>query len=55
MPRGYTRSVLNYALLTASLRKEGLTLITNKLEDFKLLAKVETFHFVEPWPKVVQP
>jgi predicted nucleic acid-binding protein len=54
-PGGFTRSFLNDALLAASLRKEGLTLITHNVGDFELLAKVETFRFVEPWPKVVQP
>lgn len=54
-PGGYTRSFLNDALIAASLRKEGLSLITRNVEDFKLLAKVETFRFLEPWPKVVQP
>ncbi len=54
-PSGYTHSFLNDALLAASLREEGTILITRNLEDFKLLAKVATFRFLEPWPKVAQP
>lgn len=53
-PGGHTRSFLNDALIAASLREEGNTLITRNLEDFTLLAKVEIFRFVEPWPKTLQ-
>lgn len=54
-PGGQTRSFLNDALLAASLREEGIILITRNIEDFELLRNVETFQFMAPWPKGVQP
>ncbi|MGH7564655.1 MAG: type II toxin-antitoxin system VapC family toxin [Vicinamibacteria bacterium] len=54
-PGGQTRSFLNDALIAASLREEGSTIITRNIEDFRLLSKVETFRFLEPWPKARQP
>jgi predicted nucleic acid-binding protein len=44
---------MNDALIAASLREDGSTLITHNTEDFKLLAKVERFRFLEPWPKAL--
>ena len=49
-PGGFTRSFLNDALLAASCREEGLTLITANTRDFTRLRLVERFEFVAPWP-----
>lgn len=49
-PGGFKRSFMNDALIAASLRENGMILITRNVEDFKLLSKVETFQFVESWP-----
>lgn len=47
---GFTRSFLNDALLAASCREEGLTLITANTRDFARLRQVERFEFAAPWP-----
>ncbi|MDZ4862257.1 MAG: type II toxin-antitoxin system VapC family toxin [Gemmatimonadota bacterium] len=49
-PGGFTRSFLSDALLAASCREEGLTLITANTRDFARLRLVERFEFVAPWP-----
>lgn len=49
-PGGFTRSFLNDALLAASCREDGLTLVTANIEDFTRLRLVERFEFVAPWP-----
>jgi predicted nucleic acid-binding protein len=47
---GFTRSFLNDALLAASCREHGLTLVTANTRDFTRLRQVERFEFVAPWP-----
>ena len=47
---GVSRSFLNDALLAASCRMEGVTLVTANVADFERLRLVETFDFVPPWP-----
>ena len=49
-PGGFTRSFLNDALLAASCREQGLTLVTSNARDFARLRQVERFEFVPPWP-----
>jgi predicted nucleic acid-binding protein len=49
-PGGFSRSFLNDALLAASCREEGLTLITANKRDFTRLREVERFDFEAPWP-----
>lgn len=49
-PAGISRSFLNDAVLAASCREEGLTLITANVRDFALLRQVERFEFHAPWP-----
>ncbi|MEO8029858.1 MAG: type II toxin-antitoxin system VapC family toxin [Gemmatimonadota bacterium] len=51
---GITRSFLNDALLAASCREEGLTLVTSNTRDFARLRQVERFEFVAPWPDGAQ-
>jgi predicted nucleic acid-binding protein len=50
-PGGFTRSFLNDALLAASCREEGLTLVTSNSRDFARLRLVERFEFIPPWPR----
>lgn len=49
-PGNFKRSFLNDAVLAASVREAGLTLVTLNQEDFRLIAKVEPFQFIKPWP-----
>lgn len=49
-PESFGRSFINDALLAASCRELGLTLITANLRDFGRLRQVEQFEFVQPWP-----
>lgn len=49
-PGGFSRSFLNDALLAASCREQGVTLVTSSTKDFARLRLVERFEFVEPWP-----
>ena len=49
-PGGFTRSFLNDALLAASCREHGVTLITSNIRDFVQLQQVERFEFAAPWP-----
>lgn len=49
-PGGVGRSFLNDAILAASCREFGLTLITQNIRDFERLREVERFKFVPPWP-----
>lgn len=53
-PGGFSRSFINDALLAASLRESGHVLITRNVGDFKRLARVERFQFIEPWPKALR-
>ncbi len=50
-PGGLSRSFLDDAVLAASCRESGMTLITRNRSDFELLAEVEPVRFVEPWPR----
>jgi predicted nucleic acid-binding protein len=47
---GVKPSFLNDALIAASCREAGLTLITNNTADFEKISSVEPVRFVEPWP-----
>lgn len=47
---GVARSFANDALIAASCREEGFTLITRNVTDFDLIARVEPFRFLPPWP-----
>lgn len=49
-PGGYGRSFQNDALIAATLREEGVILITRNAGDYRILREVEPFRFVEPWP-----
>lgn len=49
-PGGFKRSFLNDCILAASCREEGVTLITNDLDDFDLIRKVLPFEVLRPWP-----
>jgi len=50
-PKSLSRSFLNDALLAASCRDRGVTLVTTNERDFTRLQEVERFKFVTPWPK----
>lgn len=47
---GFARSFVNDCLLAASCREEGFVLITNNVEDFALIRRVDAVEVVEPWP-----
>lgn len=47
---GVRSSFLNDALIAASCRESGVTLIMNNTDDFERIASVERLRFVEPWP-----
>ena len=49
-PGSFGRSFVNDALLAASCREAGLTLVTANVRDFARLQRVERFEFVSPWP-----
>lgn len=46
LPRGF----VNDALIAASCRESGLTLVTENERDFRQLQKYIDFPFVAPWP-----
>lgn len=46
LPRGF----VNDALIAASCRENGLTLVTENERDFRQLQKCIDFSFVAPWP-----
>lgn len=43
-------SFWNDALLAATCREQGVTLITKNVQDFARIAAVHPFRYVEPWP-----
>jgi predicted nucleic acid-binding protein len=47
---GIGQSFTNDAVIAASCRDEGVTLITRNLRDFERIQQVERFQFVGPWP-----
>ena len=47
---GVPRSFTNDAVLAASCREEGVTLITRNRRDFERIQRLERVRFVEPWP-----
>lgn len=47
---GVKASLLNDALIAASCRESGFTLITNNTADFERISSVEPVRLVEPWP-----
>lgn len=49
-PGGFGRPFLNDALLAASCRSAGLTLVTNNVADFERIQRIERFDFIQPWP-----
>lgn len=50
-PGGFGRSFVNDCLLAASCREQGLVLVTNNVEDFALIRRVEAVEVVAPWPE----
>lgn len=48
---GFTRSFLNDVLLATSCREVGVTIVTQNLEDFERIRRVERFDFTAPWPR----
>jgi predicted nucleic acid-binding protein len=50
--RGVPRSFTNGAVLAASCREEGVTLITRNRRDFERIQRLERFRFADPWPDV---
>lgn len=46
VPRGF----VNDALLAATCREAGVTLVTENARDFARIATVHRFEFVSPWP-----
>lgn len=51
-PGGFGRSFVNDCLLAASCREQGLVLITNNVDDFALIRRIEPVEVVRPWPRV---
>ena len=49
-PGAFGRSFANDCLLAASCRMQGMALITNNLNDFALIRRVEDLEVLEPWP-----
>jgi predicted nucleic acid-binding protein len=49
---GVKASFLNDALIAASCREAGFTLITNNTADFERISSVEPVRFVQPWPSL---
>jgi predicted nucleic acid-binding protein len=48
---GISRSFLNDCIIAASLRENGLTLVTRNLDDFHLIGSVENgVRYAPPWP-----
>jgi predicted nucleic acid-binding protein len=48
--RTLPRSFLNDALLAASCREEGITIVTENARDFLRLQRLVDFEFIPPWP-----
>lgn len=46
-----SRSLVHDALIGASCREVGVTLVTDNASDFARLRAVLKFEFVEPWPR----
>lgn len=49
--RSVTRSFVNDVLLAMACRDAGVVLITNNTIDFRRIAAVRAFDFVEAWPR----
>jgi predicted nucleic acid-binding protein len=47
---GVPRSFPNDALIAASCREQGVTLITNNRTDFERISPVEPLDFITDWP-----
>ena len=45
----------NDILLALSCREAGLVLVTDNARDFKRVARVTSFEFIEPWPAAAAP
>jgi predicted nucleic acid-binding protein len=50
---GENPSLLNDALIAASCREHGITLITKDLDFKRLRPLVKGFHYAAPWPRVI--
>jgi predicted nucleic acid-binding protein len=48
-----SRSLVNDVLLAMSCRESGVVLVTRNERDFRRIADVRPFDFVEPWPSPV--
>ncbi|MGH7577243.1 MAG: type II toxin-antitoxin system VapC family toxin [Longimicrobiales bacterium] len=46
-----SRSFVHDALISASCREAGVTLVTDDTADFERMRTVLNFEFVEPWPQ----
>ena len=49
---GVPRSFLNDAVIAASCREAGVTLITRNQRDFERIREVDGLSFVDPWPRL---
>jgi predicted nucleic acid-binding protein len=48
--RSIPRSLVNDALIAATCREHGVTLVTRNTRDFELIQSVLPFDFTAPWP-----
>ncbi len=48
--RRMPRSLVNDALIAATCRENGVTLVTDNVRDFALIRTVFRFEYVAPWP-----
>jgi predicted nucleic acid-binding protein len=48
--RAIPRSLVNDALIAATCREHGVTLVTRNTRDFELIQSVLPFDFAAPWP-----
>lgn len=48
--RAIPRSLVHDALIAATCREHGVTLVTHNTRDFELIESVLPFDFVAPWP-----
>jgi predicted nucleic acid-binding protein len=48
--RNISRSLVHDALIAATCRENGVTLVTHNTRDFEMIQSVIRFDFVAPWP-----
>lgn len=49
-PNGVPRSMFNDCVIAVSAREHGVTIVTDNLRDFELIATVAQVDFIAPWP-----